>query len=141
MNGNQRMRRLTVLALLGMLVLAVVGADGGGFDAKTLLATAGLGMIVAAAKYVWDRQHSSTRWRYRVDTALWGDEDAAGDRHGGLVGGMAELQRELPTLQVTVEQASLQAATAADAARQSQRLILEAIADLKKERTLHQERR
>jgi hypothetical protein len=70
--------------LCAALILCLTAAEGdASFDVRILLATAGLGGIVVVGRHIVARDLARTRWEYRVDTALWGPEDANGKRDTG----------------------------------------------------------
>lgn len=129
------MARMATVVGIGVLALVVAAADGGdGFDLKTLLATAMVAIVATFGKVVWDRERKGGTWRFSVDAALWGPLDADGNRRqeDGLVAIGRSIRRDVADAKVIAEHAATEAATAADAARQAQRVILEAIADLKR---------
>lgn len=140
--------RVRIVALTVIVIGTLTAADGADFDVRYLLATVGLfflGTVFHKLTTIEKSQQLSERttveWRGRVDAALWGVEGADGKRvaEWGVVHSLSEVAKQLPeVVRMTGEaaanseralraaqDATAQAATAADAARTAQLMVRE----------------
>lgn len=126
------MKKLRIASLLILALLALTAADGD-FDIRYLLATIGVSLVTLGAIHLWKRDRAGERWQLSVNVALWGPEDGDGDRDkaAGVVSQVKAIAAEIPKIAAMCEEARLEAAQAADVARESQKIILNAIREMK----------
>lgn len=111
-----KVRIILLCATLALSLSAYAGAAS--FDATYLLASLGLAGISVGARHVIIRDRQRERWEYRVDTALWGPEDANGKRNveAGVVALIARNGSELEEMRHEMKRLAEAATRAADAA-------------------------
>lgn len=96
--------RAVLLALsLVVTLTAARGADD--FDLRYLLATVGVGLTVASAQHLWNRDRYTAKWQGMVDVALWGPEDPTGKRNveAGVVAGVARLDSKVDAMDAKLD--------------------------------------